>query len=308
MPPQATPWAARIDWINEFITVIAIFCTVAITAVMIYFAVKYRRKSENDYTPAITHNTVLETVWTVIPTIVVIYVFYFGYVIYKEMRTPPANALEINVQGKMWGWTYEHSSGKVDTGELVVPLNRPVRLIMRSDDVLHSYFIPAMRVKEDVLPSAYSYLWFTPTSLGNFPVFCAEYCGDGHSKMLGTVKVVTEQAYQDYLVGREVGDGPQIPPAQLGEQIFKGKGTCVACHSIDGSRLVGPSLKGAFGRQAEFADGSSIQTDENYLRESIKNPNGKVVKGFAVPSQMPPFTALSEKEIDALVAFIKTLS
>lgn len=302
MPPQATDWAARVDWINAVITYIAIFCTVAVSGVMMYFAVRYRRKSDSDKTPYILDNHHLESFWTFIPTVICIFMFYYGYSVYREMRNPPINALDINVDGYKWAWEYTHPSGKREAKELVVPAGKPVRLIMKSRDVTHSFFIPAMRVKEDVLASGYSYLWFNATKLGEFPIFCAEYCGTGHSAMLGTLKVVTPEAYEEYVMDRV-----ELPPAELGKKLFAGR--CTACHSIDGTKSVGPTLKGIFGHQESVVVNGADQTidvDENYLRESILNPSAKLVKGY--PNSMTPFQGqLSEKEVAGLIAFIKSL-
>ncbi len=305
MPVQASTWAAQVDWINWLITVIAIFCTVAVTGVMLYFAVKHRRKSDKDETPYITHNTSLETVWTVIPTIIVIYMFYYGTVVYREMRTPPANSIEINVSGYSWGWNFEYPNGKVSAAELVVPLGQPVRLIMRSQDVIHSFFVPALRIKEDVLGNIYTYLWFNPIVLGDFHIFCAEYCGMGHSGMLGTLKVVTPEQYQDYLVDKKPAGAVELPPLELGKKLFSDTG-CKTCHSIDGTASIGPTLKGVFGHKVELVSGETVDADENYLHESLVNPAAKIVKGFQ--PVMPPQAGLSEKDLAGLIAYIKSLS
>ena len=193
MPVEGSPWSGKVDWLNSFITLVAAFCTIAVTLQMLYFAVKYRRRGPNDQTAYITHNATLETVWTVIPTLVCIFVFIVGFRYYHEMRTPPANSLEVSVTGRKWVWSYKYPNGKTSDGDLVVPINRPVKLILRSEDVNHSFFIPAMRVKEDVIRGEYHYLWFTPTVAGKHQIFCAEYCGDDHSAMLGNLLVVSER-------------------------------------------------------------------------------------------------------------------
>lgn len=307
MPPEASSWASSVDWINGLITYISLFCIVGVNAVMIYFAVRYRRRSPNDVTPSITHNTALETVWTVVPTIIVIYIFYYGFVTYREMRNPPAGSLEVMVTGRKWSWEFEQPNGKKSTSELVVPIGKPVRLIMKSQDVLHSFFIPAMRVKEDVRGDNYSYLWFTPTLLGEFQVFCAEYCGLNHSGMRAKLRVVSEEEYQDYLVDRQGADAVEIPPAQLGEKIYNSRG-CNGCHTLNGTPGVGPSFKGFFARQSRaLSDGTSAPVDENFVRESLQNPNAKVAAGFQ-PNLMPSFQGqLSDKEIAGVIAFLKTL-
>jgi cytochrome c oxidase subunit 2 len=201
MPEQATSWAAQVDWINNFITYVSAFCTLAITGVMIIFAVRYRQKDGKDHeTPYVTHNAVLESIWTVVPTLVCIFVFYYGLVVYQDMRNVPANALEVQVKGFQWRWEFLYPNGTKSTNELVVPVDTPIRLVMTSDDVLHSFFIPSMRTKEDVVPGKYSYLWFQPEKLGEYPIFCTEYCGLQHAKMLAQLRVVSNEQYQDYIL------------------------------------------------------------------------------------------------------------
>lgn len=303
MPEQASEWAARVDWLNNFITYVAIFCTLAITGVMLYFMIKYRRRSEDQPTTYITHNATLETVWTVVPTLVCIFVFIYGFLYYEEMRTPPTNAIEVGVEGYQWGWNFEYSTGKRSSAELVIPLGKPVRLIMRSKDVNHSFFIPSMRVKEDVLASTYSYLWFTPTKAGEYPIFCTEYCGTQHSAMLATLKVVQPEVYEDFINDRAQ---EKLTPVELGKKLFSQKG-CVACHSIDGSAKVCPTLQKLFGQEREFVDGSKTKADENYFESSMLNPNGQIVKGFQ-PNMMPSFKGqLSDEELAGLIAYLKTL-
>ena len=307
MPVEASTWAARVDWVNALITYISIFCIIGVNAAMLYFAIRSRRRSDNDITANISHNTALETVWTVVPTLIVIYIFYYGFVVYREMREPPAGAIEVMVTGRKWSWQFEQPNGKRSTGELVVPVGKPVRLIMKSEDVLHSFFIPAMRVKEDVRGDNYSYLWFTPTLVGDFQVFCAEYCGTNHSAMRAKLRVVSPEEYQDYLVDRQGADAVEMPPAELGKKLYTERG-CVGCHTLNGSPGVGPSFKGFFARESRpLADGSNATVDENYVRESVQNPNAKISQGFQ-PNLMPSFQGqLNDKEIAGIIAFLKTL-
>lgn len=301
MPEQASSWAARVDFINNFITYVAVFCTVAITGAMLYFAWRYRRRPDHQESEYITHDATLETVWTAIPTLVCIFVFYYGFVVYKEMREPPANAIEINVEGYRWAWEYTYPNGKKAGRDLVVPVGEPVRLILRSRDVNHSFFIPAMRVKEDVIKSEYHHLWFEPTITGDFHIFCTEYCGTSHSGMIGTLKVVSKEQYLDFLNDRSK---EQLSPEQLGQKLYESRG-CVACHRLDGVKGVGPSFKGIFGQKVEFTDGTSATRDENYLRESILHSQKKIVKDF-LPGAMPSFEGqLKEEEVAGLIAFIK---
>jgi cytochrome c oxidase subunit 2 len=224
------------------------------------------------------------------------------------MRTPPKDAVDITVTGKQWLWTFEYYNGKKTLNELYVRQNRPVRMVMRADDVLHSFFVPAFRVKQDLIPGRYTQLWFTPTKIGTFDLFCAEYCGTGHSKMLGKVIVLSPEAYDIWEKGVAVDDGEAVaslPPAELGEKLYKGKG-CNACHSVDGSVVIGPSFKGLYEREGELEDGASYTADENYIRQSILEPQEQIVEGFQ--PVMPSFKGiLSDAEITAIIAYMKTL-
>ena len=224
------------------------------------------------------------------------------------MRTPPKDAVDITVTGKQWLWTFEYYNGKKTLNELYVRQNRPVRMVMRADDVIHSFFVPAFRVKQDLMPGRYTQLWFTPTKIGTFDIFCAEYCGTGHSKMLGKVIVLSPEAYDIWEKGVAVDGGEAVaslPPAELGEKLYKGKG-CNACHSVDGSVVIGPSFKGLYEREGELEDGASYTADENYIMQSILEPQEQIVKGFQ--PVMPSFKGiLSDAEITAIIAYIKTL-
>jgi cytochrome c oxidase subunit 2 len=302
MPEKASSWAHRVDFLNNVITIISVFCILAITLVMLYFAWKYRRTSDDQETSYITHNATIETIWTVIPTIIVIFVFYYGYIIYHEMRNPPVGATEIFVQGYTWGWDFQYPNGKTTSGDLVVPVGEPIKLIMTSRDVIHSFFIPAMRVKEDVYSGNYSYLWFQADKMGEYHIFCTEYCGTGHSVMTRKLKVVTKEEYSDFVNDRAV---EVLAPVELGAQLYKEK-ACLTCHSLDGSKLIGPSFKGLYGKENnEMEDGTVVVSDENYIRESILNPNAKIVKGYP-RNAMPAFEGqLSDDEIAGLIAFIK---
>lgn len=309
IPEVASNLAEKVDGVLLVITIMSLFFFVLITVLLVYFAIRYRRRSEDDETPYITGNETLEIIWTVIPSILLIVLFVHAFVVYKEMRTPPADAIEINVLGKQWLWTFEYYNGKKTLNELYVKQNMPVRMVMRADDVLHSFFVPAFRVKQDLIPGRYTQLWFTPTKVGTFDLFCAEYCGTGHSKMLGKVIVLSPEAYDIWENGVEV-DGVAavsgLTPVELGEKIYKEKG-CNACHSVDGSILIGPSFKGLVGKTGELGDGSSYTVDENYIRLSILEPQSQVVKGFQ--PVMPSFKGiLSDDDISALIAYMKTLN
>ena len=298
MPEPASTWAEKVDFLNNFITWVSVFCTIAITGAMVFMGIKYRRRSDNDETPNITHNATLETVWTVVPTLVVIFIFYYGTMVYVEERTPPVNPIEIGVRGYQWAWEFTYPTGKKEAEQLVVPLGKPVKLIMKSDDVNHSFFIPSMRVKEDVIGGTYHYMWFQATKPGEFPIFCAEYCGTNHSGMLAKLKVVSEEEYEDHIQDRRKGE---MSPEEFAKQVYVNKG-CKGCHSIDGTAVVGPTFKGLYGREETMQDGLKVTVDENYIRESILNPTAKIVKGYqpVMPSMQP-----TDEEINAVIAWLK---
>ncbi len=309
VPEVASSFAGKVDGVLWFVTVLSIIFFILITILLVYFSFKYKRRTENDETPHITGNQTLEMIWTVIPSILLFVIFAYGLIVFKEMRTPPGDAVEVNVTAKQWIWVFNYENGKSTINELFVQHNRPVKMVMRADDVLHSFFVPAFRVKQDLVPGMYTQLWFKPTKVGTYDLFCAEYCGTGHSQMLAKVYVMSPEAFSRWEKGDEeegvVGIAVAKAPEELGEDLYKNKG-CNACHSLDGSVGVGPSFKALFGKNESLQDGSTLEVDENYLRESILIPQAKVVQGFA--PVMPAFKGiLKDEEIDALIAYIKSL-
>lgn len=302
MPTQASEFAGKIDNLYIFLVYLTIFFFLLITYLTVSFAWKYRRKKQDVLTPDISHNLALELVWSVIPLIICIGIFFWGFNDFVKAFVAPNDALEINVTGKKWAWTFEYPDGTRSIRSLHVPLNKPIKLIMTSEDVLHSFFIPSMRVKHDVIPGRYVTLTFTPTVPGKHVVFCAEYCGRDHSGMLADLYVDTPAKYAEWL---EKGDEElyKMKPADLGRMVWEMKG-CNSCHSLDGTRGEGPSFKGLYGRNEKLTDGSQVLVDENYVRESILNPSAKVVAGFE--PVMPTFQGLlREIEIKGVIAFIK---
>ncbi len=309
LPENASNLATGVDNVLLFVTVLSVFFFLLISAVLIGFAIKYRRKTEYDETPYITGNELLEVIWTVIPSVLLMIIFAWGYIEYRKMRHPPENAMEVNVIARQWLWQFDYYNGKKTINELYVQQDRPVRMVMRSDDVLHSFFVPAFRVKQDILPGNYTQLWFIPTKAGTFDLFCAEYCGTGHSKMLAKVHVLGPEAYAIWEKGIGIDEGTAVasslPPAEQGGELFNKRG-CNACHSIDGSVLVGPSFKGLFGKDEKLTNGKTINVDENYLRESILQPQVNIVEGYQ--PVMPAFEGiLSDEEVTALIEYIKIL-
>ncbi len=308
VPEVASSFAGKVDGVLWFVTVLSIVFFILITVLLIYFSFKYRRRTENDETPHITGNQTLELIWTVIPSILLFVIFAYGLIVYKEMRTPPGDAAVVNVTGKQWLWIFNYENGKTTINELYVQHNRPVRMVMRADDVLHSFFVPAFRVKQDLVPGMYTQLWFKPTKVGTYDLFCAEYCGTGHSKMLAKVFVMSPEAYSRWEKGGEEETSviaSTKSPEELGKDLYSKNG-CAACHSIDGNTGVGPTFKGLFGKKETLQDGSVIDVDENYIRESIIEPQAEAVQGFA--PVMPSFKGIvNDEEIDALIAYIKSL-
>ncbi len=310
IPESASNLAASVDNITLFVTVVSVFFFVLISVVLVVFSIKYRRKSEDQQTSYITHNLVFETIWTIIPTILLMVIFAWGWIAFKELRNPPAEAVDVNLTAKQWLWEFSYLDGRKSLNELFVQQNKPVRLIMRSDDVLHSFFVPQFRVKQDILPGNYTQLWFTPTKVGTFDLLCAEYCGSGHSQMLAKVTVLSPEAFARWEKGDEFADqgmavAAVVSPAELGKDLYSQRG-CLACHSIDGKEVIGPTFKNLYGKTETLADDSTVLVDENYLMESIYEPNAKMVKGY--PPTMPSFKGiLTEKEVTAIIEYIKTL-
>ncbi len=302
MPVQATDIAQKVDHLYGFLLIASLISCALVFGGFIYFAVKYKRRSDNDKTAYISHNNTLEFLWSFIPFVIFMVVFAWGWWIYDEMRTFPKDSLEIHVTGQKWYWDFTYKSGRKLSGEYYVPVNENVKMIITSKDVLHSVFIPGFRIKQDAVPGRYTALWFRSNKIGTFQMFCTEYCGDQHSAMIAKVHVVTKEAYEEWL-RNDPYKGLEL--ADIGKKVFDGR--CVACHNTDSSQKVGPGFAGLFGKERKLADGSSVKADENYIRTSINNPNSQVVAGF--PSGvMPTFSGqLSEQEITGVIEYIKTL-
>ena len=302
LPPQGSAFASQVDDLYMFLIWLSLFFFLLIAGLAIYSAIRWRHKP-GDVTPHISHNTTLEITWTIIPLFLVIMIFFWGFKGYLEASVPPGDATEIQVTAQKWNWTFEYPDGNRAINELHIPLGKPVKFIMSSQDVIHDFFVPDMRVKHDILPNRYTEIWFTPTVAGKHHVECAEYCGKGHSDMAATIYVDTPKDYDKWL--ETGGVDPNMPLPQMGALLYQTKG-CATCHSIDGTKGTGPSWKGVYGSMQQLSDGSSVMADENYIRESILVPGAKVVKGY--DNVMPVFQGLlRDREVNALVAYIKTL-
>ncbi len=294
-PKEASTIAPQVDLLYFFLVAVTAFFTLLIFVAIVYLALRYRRKSEA-MPPETKTDLRLELSWTIIPFLITLVMFGWSTRLFLKMSTPPKNAMEIHVIGKQWMWKIEHPNGAREINELHIPVGRPVRLIMSSQDVIHSFFIPAFRVKQDVLPGRFSSLWFEATTPGEYHLFCAEYCGTDHSRMTGRIVVMEPAKFEAWLAGV----APDETPAKQGEKLFTTYG-CMACH---GER--GPTMAGLYGSTVSLADGSKVVADEQYLRESIVNPAAKVVAGFE--PIMPAFQGqLSEEQIVRLIAYIKSL-
>ncbi len=304
LPSPSSTLAGEVDALFNFILYTSIVFFIIVVFGSGYFVYRYRRKGKQEFTPDISHNTKLEIIWTIIPTILVFIVFAWGFKTFLKMQIAPKDAIEVKVTGQKWFWTFAYDDGIISTNELVVPVGHPVRLLMSSKDVIHSFYVPGFRIKMDVLPNRYTITWFEATHTGRFDLFCSEYCGKSHSEMIGTVRVVTEREFEEWKESNlTLGEG--LSPEEWGAQLYQTK-ACITCHSIDGSPNTGPSFKGIMGRTERMKDGSQIVADENYLRESILEPQAKVVDGYA--PVMPTYQGvLRNEEIDALIAYMKSL-
>jgi cytochrome c oxidase subunit 2 len=305
LPPAKSTVAGDVDGLYDFILWINVFFFVAITGATIYFAWKYRRRSHDQLAKSqVGHNTMLEATWTFVPLVLCLILFVWGFRVFLDLTVAPEGSYQVQVTAEKWKWTFTHPDGTVRVNELHAPAGQPVKLVMSSRDVLHSFFVPEFRIKQDVVPNRYSTVWFDAPAPGDSEIYCTEYCGTGHSGMLAMVHVLSKEDW-DKGDWRKVELPEGKTMVEWGGDLYK-KYTCNTCHSVDGSRLVGPSFKGLFGREEKIQGGPSVVVDENYFRESIFDPQAKIVEGFA--PAMPTFKGqIQDVEIDALMAFVKSL-
>jgi len=277
-----------------------LFFAVLVTLLVIFAAFRYRRKSENEVGDDVHGNNVLEVGWTVIPTIIAIFIFAWGATIYVNYRFAPKDTLDIYVIGKQWMWRLQQPNGRKEINELHIPVDRNIKLIMGSEDVIHDFYVPAFRVKMDVVPGRYNTMWFRPIKTGRYHFFCSQYCGTNHAVMGGWVTVMDPAEYAAWLSG-ESGD---VNPVSAGEKLFS-QLACVTCHLANGTGRA-PSLNGVYGAKVLLADGTIVVADEAYIRESILQPKAKIVAGYQ--PVMPTFQGLvTEEQILNLTAYIKSL-
>lgn len=304
MPPGQSTIASDVDSLFYFILYASAFFFFLVVGLTTYFAFRYRRKGEATTTYGVDHNIKLEILWTAIPTLLVIIVFVWGFKTYLKMNIVPKDAMEIKVTGQKWFWSFDYAEGANTVNEIVVPVGKPIKLLMSSKDVIHSFFVPNFRIKMDVLPNRYSITWFEATQTGEFNLFCTEYCGKGHSEMIGKVKVLAEVDFNKWLE-ESSSSGEGMTLEEFGAKLYVSK-ACITCHKVDGSFGTGPSWKNIYGKVRALTDGSVVTVDENYIRESILNPRAKVTAGYQ--PVMPTYQGiLKERQIDALIAYIKSL-
>lgn len=319
MPTQASNFAPDIDNLYYFIVALDAFFFVLVIGAMAYFMWKYRRRHPDQKTSSITHSGKIEFLWSAIPAVLLVVIFVWGEYDFVRQAVPPADALDVKITGRKWYWTVQYPqypgvilTSNVDEPQVTIllPKDRPVRFTMTSEDVLHAFYIPAFRIKRDAVPGRYTQMWAKPTMVGEFNVFCAEYCGDLHSKMTGIAKVMPPELFEDAI--KEAGKLEQDEgesAADFGKRIYSRRG-CNACHSIDGKAGTGPTWLGLWGKTEQLQDGTSVTIEGdvgmNYIKDSILNPNAKLVTGFA--GGMPSFQGqLDDKQIDAVIEYIKTL-
>jgi len=300
-PEQASTFAPEVDHLLYYLMVVAVFFTLLIFLAIFYFAIRYRRRSERELPQAIHGNVPLEIVWSVIPFGLTMVMFFWGASIYYREGRPPDDALPIYVVGKQWMWKLQHMEGQREINELHIPLGRAVKLTMTSEDVIHSFFVPAFRTKQDVVPGRYSTEWFKPTKAGKYHLFCAEYCGTNHSRMIGWVYVMEPRDYEAWLSGGTTNG----TLAENGQKLFNDL-ACGNCHKVDNTGR-GPTLVNIFGKTVQLAAGGTAKVDEAYIRESILQPAAKVVSGYQ--PVMPTFQGLvTEEGVLQLVEYIKSLT
>jgi cytochrome c oxidase subunit 2 len=298
-PTEASTFARDVDTLFIFLSVLCGGVSALVFVLIIFFAIKYRRTPQNELAQEQEPPQWLEIGWIVVPFFIFMGIFVWGSWLYFHIQRVPDNALDIYATGKQWMWKFQHPSGQREINTLHVPVNRPIRVTLASEDVIHSLYFPSFRTKMDALPSRYRNMWFQATRTGRFHIFCAEYCGTLHSGMIGWVDVMEPTDYEKWLAG-----GAEGSMASQGEKVFQ-KYACNTCHTNDATAR-GPILIGVYGSTVTLSDNSTVKADDNYIRESILNPQAKIVKGFQ--PIMPTFQGqVSEEDLLKLLAYVKSL-
>ena len=298
-PEQASTFAGRVDDLYWFLVGLTAFFSILIVALIFIFAIRYRRTEVRE-PEQIGSSTGLELFWTAVPSVIVLIIFVWSASVFLAQSTPPQGAQDVFVVGKQWMWKVQHANGRREINELHIPVGQAIKITLTAQDVIHSFFIPAFRIKQDAVPGQYRTMWFQATKPGEYHLFCAEYCGTAHSKMIGRVVVLDDVQYQQWLAGYT-----GATPVEEGRQLFVSY-DCASCHE-SGLRQRCPTLGGLYGTQIPLESGQTALFDETYIRESILDPRAKIAKGF--PPVMPTFRGqLSEEQILALIAYIKSLT
>lgn len=308
-PEQASVFAGEVDALYFVLWGLTILFTIIVAVMVLFFGIRYRKGARVDRSNPPSHNGALELAWSIIPLFLSLIVFVWGARLYADAYKVPDNAMQVYVIGKQWMWHMEHLNGRRENNELHVPVGRAVKLTMISQDVIHSFFVPAFRVKRDVLPGAYTNMWFTPTKPGKYHLFCAEYCGTQHSNMIGTVYVMEPEDFQKWMDQPYEKSGAEAEPTRPLTLVEEGKeiwdtNMCGNCHGGESKRR-GPSLIGIYGKPRQLEGGQVVTADDSYLREAIVEPNKKLTAGYA--PLMPEYTQLKEDQILKLIAYIKSL-
>jgi len=299
-PDSASTLAGKVDGLYFYLIGVSVFFTLLIAGLLVVFSLRYRRKSDDDRPEPIEGSIVLELTWTIIPLLLSLVMFGWGAWLFFQEHQAPGGAMDVYVTGKQWMWKIQHPTGQREINELHVPVGRPVRLTMTSEDVIHSFFIPAFRMKKDVVPGRYTEAWFEATEEGTYHLFCAEYCGTKHSQMIGSVTVMSPSAYEAWLDGEPVASDPIAAGAALWEGL-----RCGTCHTADESR--GPSLAGRYGTEVQLDGGKQVLFDEEYIRESILRPRAKISLGYR--PLMPTYESqLTGDDLAHLVQYVRSLS
>jgi len=299
-PERASTMALRVDGLYFFLVGLTVFFSLLIAGLIVYYAIKYRRRAPDAVGASTRGSMVLELAWTALPLLVVLVIFVWSAAVFFAMARPPEETLNVYAVGKQWMWKFQHLDGQREIDELHVPVGRAVRMIMTSEDVIHDFFVPAFRVKADVLPGRYTTVWFQATKPGRYHLFCAEYCGTKHSGMIGQVVVMDPSEYQTWLSGGV----PEGSLAAAGAKLFADL-ACNTCHRSDAQGR-GPVLEGLFGKSVTLQNGESVVVDEDYVRRSILTPSAQIASGFQ--PIMPTFQGLvTEEQLLELVEYVKSL-
>jgi cytochrome c oxidase subunit 2 len=302
VPDSASTFSWQVDALYFYLSGVTLFFALLISAVLIFFVIRYRRRTPYEIPRPIAGSHKLETVWTIIPFLIAMTMFAWGARVYFTQYKAPADAVEVYVVGKQWMWKLQHATGQREINQLHVPVGRKIKLIMTSEDVIHDFFVPAFRTKADVVPGKYTTLWFEATTPGTYHLFCAEYCGMNHSGMTGSIIVMEPREFDNWLSGNT----GSTTPAAAGQALFQTLG-CASCHGANGEGGRGPALAAVFGTETTLQTGEKVRVDDSYVRESILNPQAKIVAGFG--PIMPTFQGqISEDQLVQLLAFIKSLS